>query len=409
MSMKQNITVSGVDFEWDLDKGLMTIWGQPVVCMWIATTMGGFMGGLQQLVGSDRFNLALEKAGLDSVTGEWEAIIVKAPTPELGIDFAGKAAATVGLGSWHIAEIDRDAKTARFRATNSWESLYQKALGVCWGTRSLAGKLGGYCSRLFHTPCRAEQITFIAKGDEFDEFIVRPATRTIEAELAQLKGTDELVEALERAQREAEERRIAQDRLAREIDERKAAEATSTELTAALASLENEVAERRRVEEQLATEVEERKMIEESLRENLRLVKQQQDALRALSTPILTLGQGILAMPVIGQVDSDRAADMMQSLLEAIVARTANFTILDLTGVDVLDASAAENVMRIVSAAGLLGTRCLLSGLSPALAKTIVEIGVDLSSVATFGTLESALNHAISAKDKPIAKARRGR
>lgn len=407
--MKQQISVSGVDFEWDLDQGLMTIWGQPVVCMWIATTMGGFMGGLQQLVGSQRFNLALEKAGLDSVAGEWDAIILKAPTPELGIDFAGKAAATVGLGSWYIAEIDREAKTARFRATNSWESLYQKALGVCWGTRSLAGKLGGYCSRLFGTPCRATQISFIAKGDEFDEFLVRPAARTIEAELAELKRTDELVEALERAQREAEERRIAQERLAKEIEERKAAEATSSELTAALASLEQEVIERKRVEERLAQEVEERKTIEESLRENLRLVGRQQEALRALSTPILTLAEGVLAMPVIGQVDSDRATDMMQSLLEAIVTRAATFTILDLTGVEVIDASAAENVMRIVSAAGLLGTQCLLSGLSPALAKTIVEIGVDLSSVATFGALESALRYAINAKNKPLTKARRGR
>ncbi|HRI65647.1 MAG TPA: STAS domain-containing protein [Polyangium sp.] len=395
--MKQQINISGVDFEWDLDAGLMTIWGQPVVCMWISSTMAGFMGGLQQLVGSERFNLALEKAGLDSVAGEWEAIISKAPTPEIGINFAGNAASTVGLGSWVLVDLDRESKVAHFRATNSWESLYQKAMNVCWGTRSLAGKLAGYCSRLFDAPCRAEQISFIARGDAFDEFIVRVASTTIEAELAKLKPTDELIEALELAKREAEERRVAQERLAKEVEERKAAEAASSELASLLASLEREMLERKRAEDALAIEVEERKSIEETLRENLRLVDQQQQALRVLSTPILTLGEGVLAMPVIGQVDNKRATDMMQSLLDAIVERAATFTILDVTGVDAIDALAVENVMRIVSASSLLGTQCLLSGISPALARTIVEVGSDLSSVATFGTLEAALRYATRA------------
>src|SRR5262245_19208524 len=134
------ITVRGVEFEWDQSRGLMLAWGMPVLCLWIQTTMAGMMSGLQKLIGAELFRLTAQAAGEESVQGEWDNIIMRWPTVEEGLHFIGKAASTVGLGEWEVVSLDREANEARFRAVNSWEGMYQQALGVCWGSGTLAGK-----------------------------------------------------------------------------------------------------------------------------------------------------------------------------------------------------------------------------------------------------------------------------
>ncbi len=368
---KQNpkISVKGLDFEWDLDKGLFLIAGQPTVCMWIDTTMAGFMSGLHKMVGTERFHLALYGAGEDGVAGEWEHFVLPAPTVEQGLRTVGALANQVGLGYWELVSLDREKEEARFRAKNSWEALYQKALGVCWGTSSLAGRFAGYCTRIFKKNCWAEQTAFIAKGDEWDEFVVRPSHRTVQNQLDVLIASDK---------------------------------ATRADLDATVERLKQEIHERKQAESLLNQEIHERKQAEQALVEKLEIIRRQEDSIRAMATPILQLWAGIVALPVIGIVDSVRASEMTESLLEEVVKSKARFAIIDLTGVDVMDTSAANHLLRLVRSVALLGTRCLVSGISPRMAQTVVAIGIDLAELAAFTTLEAAFRFALQEQQDPL-------
>jgi rsbT co-antagonist protein RsbR len=124
----------------------------------------------------------------------------------------------------------------------------------------------------------------------------------------------------------------------------------------------------------------------------------QNEAVRALSAPILQVAAGVLLLPVIGQIDETRAGMMMGKLLESIVQSAATVTILDLTGVAAMDTSTASHVLSLVQAARLLGSECLVSGIRPAIASTMVELQIDASSLRTFGTLAGALSHALGLK-----------
>jgi anti-anti-sigma regulatory factor len=178
----------------------------------------------------------------------------------------------------------------------------------------------------------------------------------------------------------------AREELRREVEERKRAEE----------NLRREVEERKRVEENLRREVAERADLEQELQGMLTIIRRQEESIRAMATPILKLWDGVLTMPVIGRLDSIRATQMMENLLYEITKTRSRYTILDLTGVDEIDASVANHLLNLVRAAGLLGTRCLVSGISPTMAQTIIGLGLSLTQLASFGTLEEALHHAIA-------------
>ncbi|UQA58462.1 PAS domain S-box protein [Polyangium aurulentum] len=150
----------------------------------------------------------------------------------------------------------------------------------------------------------------------------------------------------------------------------------------------------------LIADVTERHRAETELRERERA---QAVTIEQLSAPVIDVWEGILALPVIGAVDEARAARMTESLLLAIVQGGAAFTIVDLTGVTAMDAATAAHITNMVRAAGLLGTRCLISGIRPAMARSLVELDATLG-VETFGTLRAALRRAIEAS---VARRRR--
>ena len=113
---------------------------------------------------------------------------------------------------WNLMSLDEKKQQCTFRIKNSWEGLYQRALGINWGSGMLAGKMAGYSSKLFKTNCWAEQTRFIAKGHEFDEFIVKPSTRSVENEIENLLSTDhasraDMAVALQKLQNEVLERK----------------------------------------------------------------------------------------------------------------------------------------------------------------------------------------------------------
>ena len=121
------------------------------------------------------------------------------------------------------------------------------------------------------------------------------------------------------------------------------------------------------------------------------IIARQQHELLELSTPVVALWEGILAVPLIGTLDSERTQVVMESLLQRIVDSGASIAIIDITGVPTVDTLVAQHLLKTVAAARLMGAECIISGIRPQIAQTIVHLGVDLGSVATKATLADAL------------------
>jgi len=121
------------------------------------------------------------------------------------------------------------------------------------------------------------------------------------------------------------------------------------------------------------------------------IIARQQHELLELSTPVVALWEGILAVPLIGTLDSERTQVVMESLLQRIVDSGASIAIIDITGVPTVDTLVAQHLLKTVAAARLMGAECIISGIRPQIAQTIVHLGVDLGNVATKATLADAL------------------
>ncbi|WP_437305661.1 PAS domain-containing protein [Sorangium sp. So ce388] len=126
------------------------------------------------------------------------------------------------------------------------------------------------------------------------------------------------------------------------------------------------------------------------------VIQAQQDALRELSTPLVPLAEGIVAMPLIGSLDRPRAQQAMEKLLDGIVQHQFHTAILDVTGVKDVDAESADALLRIARAARLLGAQLVLTGISPDTAQTLVDLGLDLSGISTRSTLQAGIAHALA-------------
>ncbi|CAB3772849.1 STAS domain-containing protein [Paraburkholderia solisilvae] len=120
------------------------------------------------------------------------------------------------------------------------------------------------------------------------------------------------------------------------------------------------------------------------------VILRQQEELLELSTPVVQLWEGILALPLIGTLDSARTQVVMESLLEKIVDTGAVIAIIDITGVPTVDTLVAQHLLKTVAAARLMGADCIISGIRPQIAQTIVHLGVDLTNVTTKSTLADA-------------------
>jgi rsbT co-antagonist protein RsbR len=135
----------------------------------------------------------------------------------------------------------------------------------------------------------------------------------------------------------------------------------------------------------------EAKLREDELKSRIELIERQQKVIRDLSTPIIEVWDSVLTLPMVGVVDSQRAAEVMDNLLAAIVDKRARFAILDLTGVDVVDTKTASYLIELVRAIRLLGAEGVITGIRPNVAQTMVTLGLDLSGIATRGNLRAGL------------------
>lgn len=127
------------------------------------------------------------------------------------------------------------------------------------------------------------------------------------------------------------------------------------------------------------------------LEAKLLTIEQQAAAIRELTTPVMEIWDDVLVLPVVGVVDTRRSMDIMNNLLERIVEKQSKCVIIDITGVEMVDTRTADYLLKVSRAASLLGTRCVLTGLSPAVAQTLVEIGADLTEVRTLRNLKAGL------------------
>ena len=144
------------------------------------------------------------------------------------------------------------------------------------------------------------------------------------------------------------------------------------------------------------------------LRAREELISRQQQDVLELSTPVVKLWEGVLALPMIGTLDSSRTQIVMESLLERIVETGSEVAILDITGVPTVDTLTAQHLLKTVTAARLMGAECIISGIRPQIAQTIVHLGVDLGDVVTKATLADAFKLALSRVGLTVGRARGG-
>jgi rsbT co-antagonist protein RsbR len=134
------------------------------------------------------------------------------------------------------------------------------------------------------------------------------------------------------------------------------------------------------------------------------LIKRQQQELMELSTPVVKLWDGILALPIIGTLDSARTQVVMESLLETVVRTNSRFAIIDITGVPTVDTLVAQHLLKTITAARLMGAECIISGVRPQIAQTIVHLGIDLAQVITKAKLSDAFALCLQKSGRSVVK-----
>jgi rsbT co-antagonist protein RsbR len=134
------------------------------------------------------------------------------------------------------------------------------------------------------------------------------------------------------------------------------------------------------------------------------IIRRQQHELLELSTPVIKLWEGVLAVPMIGTLDSNRTQIVMETLLQRIVEDEATLAIIDITGVPTVDTLVAQHLLKTVSAIRLMGADCIISGIRPQIAQTIVHLGIDLQGISSKATLADALSLALQRTGFRVSK-----
>ncbi|WP_128543105.1 STAS domain-containing protein [Larkinella soli] len=139
------------------------------------------------------------------------------------------------------------------------------------------------------------------------------------------------------------------------------------------------------------------------------VILRQTDEIAEISTPVIRVWDGILALPIIGTLDSSRTQVVMENLLQEIVETASGIAILDISGVPAVDSLVAQHLIKTVSATRLMGAECIISGIRPEIAQTVVHLGIDLSGIVTKATLASALKYAFSLQQMEVKRIRQER
>lgn len=141
----------------------------------------------------------------------------------------------------------------------------------------------------------------------------------------------------------------------------------------------------------LATAHERMTAYQRELEDKLETIARQRAAISELSTPVIEIWDGVICMPFVGVMDTTRGAEMTEAILRATTEKDAKCTIIDITGIEVMDTGTADHLIRVAKAIRLLGARCIVTGISPTIARTIIHMGVELDGVVTRRSLRDAL------------------
>jgi rsbT co-antagonist protein RsbR len=148
----------------------------------------------------------------------------------------------------------------------------------------------------------------------------------------------------------------------------------------------------------LGAEEDRNKAYQNELEEKLAMIERQRLAIQELSTPIMEVWDGVLCVPVVGLLDTSRSSEMTSALLRAVVEKSTDCAIIDITGIDVMDTRTVDHFLRMARSIQLLGANCVLTGINPQIAQTCVSMGLDLTTVVTHRTLRDALQQYVSRK-----------
>lgn len=139
------------------------------------------------------------------------------------------------------------------------------------------------------------------------------------------------------------------------------------------------------------------------------IIKEQSEQLLELTTPVVKLWEGVLGVPLVGTLDSARTQVVMEKLLEAVVETGSEHAIIDITGVLAVDTQVAQHLLKTVVAARLMGAECIISGIRPQIAQTIVALGIEFGDITTKATLADALRHALNREGVVVSRGHRER
>jgi rsbT co-antagonist protein RsbR len=134
------------------------------------------------------------------------------------------------------------------------------------------------------------------------------------------------------------------------------------------------------------------------------VILRQTDEITEISTPVIQLWDGVLGLPIIGTLDSSRTQIVMENLLQKIVETGSSIAILDISGVPAVDSLVAQHLIKTINATRLMGAECVISGIRPEIAQTVVHLGIDLSNIVTKATLASALKYAFAQQQLEVRK-----
>ncbi len=336
--MTERIVLNQVPIEWDLAAGNFTFFGIPAVLFWLNPSMYRMLRPLVDVCGVELYQLLVAYESSRGTDEDYHAMVT-----QLGSTFAegflawGAAVSTAGWGHFELPECDHATKTARVKVVNPWELKLVQGTEDRWGCPFIQGKIIGVFSYAFGVNCWADAEEVVVSEDELSVvFRVYPADKTIATE----------IERVRKLRHRAGEQQF-----------------------------------RARLDEATA-----------SLREQLEVVERQRETILRLSAPLIQVWDGILVLPLIGELDEVRIHDLIERTLAAVTNRGATHLILDLTGVDTFSVITGTGLLRLVGASRLLGTHCMFTGISPELAQGLVEAETSmLANVPTYATVQAAL------------------